>query len=174
MEINLRWWILALCNLLLFWLQGMVGDATGALGLTLSVNALYVIMPAVCLSQGWGLVLMFLAGLSVDAGLPIGFGFHAVMFAVALTVLHAYQRSLQKAGLGQLIALTIGLNIIFQLVEAVLLAGPLSSYGEYWLRIGSDLVASTLATGLVGWWFLSLEHWLLTITGQEMAEPENV
>jgi len=173
MESSLRWWILAACNLLLFWLQGMVGDATGALGLTLSINALYVIMPAVCLSQGWGLVLMFLAGLTIDAGLPIGFGFHAVLFAVALTILHAYQRSLQKAGLGQLILLAVIVNIAFMLIEALLLAGPLFDYGQYWLRIGSDMVLSTVVTALVAWWFLSLQLWLLDISGQNLAEPEN-
>lgn len=172
MEIDLRGWLLAGSNVLLVWLVQMFNDVLGGHGLTLHLGALYLILPAACLRQGWALLLAFATGWLIDAPLPVGFGFHSVLYAFTVTLLYAFQRSLGRAGLGQLILVALGVNALLILVQSLLLAGPLLGNGLYWLRVGGDLLASTLALPLIGWWFLSWERWLLLLTGSGTEAPE--
>lgn len=172
MDLDPRWWLLLGSNILLFWLTGMVNDALGPLGIQLSLGALYVIMPAVCLSHGWGVFLVFITGLMIDASLPVTFGFHAVIFAVAITLLHGFQPKLARAGLGQLILLALAFNTGFILIEGFLLADSLLGFGLYWLRLSTDILVSSLAIGIAGWWFFAWERWLLLACGSSLAAPE--
>ncbi len=174
MEIDLRGWLLAASNVLLFWLLQMINDALGSSGLTLSLNALYLILPAACMRQGWALLLVFATGMLIDAPLPVSFGFHSILFIVVVTALQGFQHGLARAGLGQLILVALGLNALLILIQSLLLAGPLLGNSAYWLRIGSDLLLSTLALPLIGWWFFSWERWLLYLGGSGSEAPESV
>ncbi|MEM8550528.1 MAG: hypothetical protein AAGF10_07035 [Verrucomicrobiota bacterium] len=156
-------------NFLLYALVGMINSTLAAYGLALSLGALYLILPAMCMRFGWGLLLVFVTGLLVDASLPIPFGFHAVIFAIAYAAIHGMQRNLSKAGMGQLILLAIGLNLLLMLLETFVLGRPLIGLSDFWLRIGSDMALSTLVLIPLGWWFLSWQRWLLSITGHNAA-----
>ncbi|MBC2594081.1 hypothetical protein H5P28_07375 [Ruficoccus amylovorans] len=172
MEIDLRGWLLMGSNALLYWLLQMLNDVSGASGITLSLNALYLVIPAACMRQRWALLLVFATGWLIDAPLPVAFGFHSIIFAIVVTLLHAFQRGLSRAGLGQLVLVALGVNTVLILVQSLLLAGPLLGNGAYWVRIASDLAFSSLALPLIGWWFFSWERWLLMICGSGSEAPE--
>ncbi|MGE9292611.1 MAG: hypothetical protein ACQKBW_03280, partial [Puniceicoccales bacterium] len=158
---------------LLYWLLQMLNDTLGTHGVYLSLSALYLLLPITCLRLGWALALVFVTGMLIDAPLPVNFGFHSLLFALVTAFLYNMRHSIGRAGLGQLILVALGVNAFLIVAQSLLLAGPLMGNGLYWLRIGSDLLFSSLALPLIGWWFLSWERWLLVICGCDTHAPEN-
>ena len=165
-RLDLRWLIVLLANLLLWW---MVGTANHYLSrfsflwmdycsIHLYIGGLFVIYSALRLAPNQGWIAVILTGLMMDSLEPVPFGSNMILLGVVYATLLYGRRRFPREGsiFGIVVALFANLFLIIAL--SFLLVGASPRPGEIWLRIFFDLVASQFLILLITPWFLALQE----------------
>lgn len=157
--------VLLLCTGGLVTLLGQLNHGLSAFAVTLSAPGLLVAFAALRLSLKPGLLVALLTGLWLDAVSPVPFGQHALLLGLAFCMLHRVRARLprEEALVGVLAAIFINLALCIVLASARINDLPDPASGA--LRLLVDLVASQLATALLGPWFLALQARALQLAG---------
>jgi rod shape-determining protein MreD len=162
---DVRWLIVYLANLLLWWLAGLANNYLGKFSflwidyvtLHLYVGGLFVVYAALRLDRTNGLVAIILTALTIDAAEPVPYGTSLVLLGlVHATLLYGRQRFPREGAIfGIVVALLVNLFLFIAL--SFLLVGANPRPGEAWLSIFVDLLASQAVLVLITPWFLALQ-----------------
>ncbi len=157
--------VLLLCTGGLVTLLGQLNHGLSTFAVTLSAPGLLVAFAALRLSLKPGLLVALLTGLWLDAVSPVPFGQHALLLGLAFCMLHRVRARLprEEALVGVVAAIFINLGLCIVLASARINDLPDPASGA--LRLLVDLVASQLATALLGPWFLALQTRALSLAG---------
>ncbi|MEN9841436.1 MAG: hypothetical protein RL376_1236 [Verrucomicrobiota bacterium] len=157
--------VLLACSGGLIALLAQANHELSFLALTLATPGLLVVYSALRLPLLRGLSLVCLTGLLLDAAAPIPFGSHAFLLGLGFCALHGVRSRLprEETLVGVVAALFINLALFVVLAFARL--GALPDPGAGALRLLADLLASQLATALLGPWFLALQNRALELAG---------
>jgi len=170
-RVDLRWLIVLLANLLLWW---MVGTANHYLShfsflwldhasIHLSIGGLFVVFSALRLDSKHGWITVLLTGLMMDSLQPVPFGTNMLLLGVVLATLLYGRRRLPREGaiFGIVVALLANLFLVIAL--SFILVGTHPRPGEAWMRIFVDLLASQFLILTITPWFLALQERTMAI-----------
>ena len=146
-------------------LLGQLNHGLSPLAVTLSSPGLLVAFAALRMRLVTGLAVALLTGLWLDAASPAAFGRHALLLGLAFCLLHRVRARLprEETLVGVVAAVFINLALFVVLVVADRYSLPDPASGA--LRLLADLLASQLATILLGPWFLALQARALELVG---------
>jgi rod shape-determining protein MreD len=162
---DVRWLIVYLANLLVWWLAGLANNYLGRfaflwfdhVSLHLYVGGLFVVYSALRLDRKHGLVAIVLTGLTIDAAGPVPFGTSLFLLGlVHATLLYGRQRFPREGAVFGIVVALLA-NLFLFIVLSFLLVGANPRPGEAWLRIFADLLASQGVLVLITPWFLALQ-----------------
>ncbi|WP_309387836.1 hypothetical protein [Cerasicoccus frondis] len=167
MEIDLRWPLFLICNILLIILLRMVNDATSLVGFYISLPALLVLLPALHTPPRWGVLLCFATALAYQAP----YGGPVTPFLVILgggyVILRNFSSQLRRFRRFQLLTSLVVVNALLIMAQSILLA-PEASLGEHYTqRILVDALISGLLIYPVGSWFIDFQYGLMLFTGSD-------
>ncbi len=168
MTLDLRFFVLFACNLLLFYLLQLVNQTLGIYGVTLFPDGLYLFFPALFLRLRWALLNIALFALWVDAALPIVFGFHLILWCCAATVLFYLRQGLRRATRFQQVLTCLVVTLVLVLAQGVFLGGEYRLSLFYWERLLADLGLSLLFFFPLAYWFLSFEWVIMYLVGCDL------
>jgi rod shape-determining protein MreD len=159
-------------TLLLLWvLVAEINHELAPAHVTLFAGGLFVTFTALTFPLGPGMASSLVAGLVLDAGAPVAFGTHALLFAAAHALLHDLRDRLPRDDtVGRVvIALLANFGLFMALSFLEVARSPMAAGA--WPRLFADLLCSQVALALAGPWFFSLQHRTLVLAG---AEPETL
>ena len=154
---DLRWLVVTLANLLLWWLVGLANQYLAGLGVYLYLGGLFVVYAALRLDRNHGVAAIVLTGLLMDATEPVPFGTSVLLLGLAhATLLYGRQRFPREGAVfGVVVALLTNLFLVIALSFVLVGANPRP--GQAWLRIFTDLLVSQCVIALITPWFLGLQ-----------------
>ena len=160
------------CGALLWTIFGQLNHYLSEWHVSLIVGGLLVTFPALRLASrdGWKIVLLL--GLWCDAGAPVHFGLHAILFLAAHTfIFHVRGRfPREEVFFGSLVAL-IANAAIFRVLTAGLIVrnpAPLSALPAILL----DLFLSELFVAVAAGWFFALQEHALEFAGLSLRREQ--
>jgi len=164
-RLDLRWLVVLLANLLLWWLVGTANNYLSSFSFLwldycsvhLYVSGLFVVFSALRLSSKQGWIAVLLTGLMTDAVEPVPFGTSMFLLGLVYATLLYGRRRFPREGSIFGIVLALFANLFLMIALSFLLVGANPSPGEAWLRIFVDLLASQLVILLITPWFLALQ-----------------
>lgn len=148
------WALVAQCN-----------HALTPLHVYLFVPALYVTFAALMLPLRAGLAATLAAGLLCDAGTPLAFGTHALLFAVAHLLLFNLRDRVPRDETVARVVTALLVNLALFLVFSFFAVSRLPAPAEAWPRIVVDLLCSQVFLALVAPWFFALQSRALDFAG---------
>jgi len=157
-ELDFRWPIFLLGNLLLIALLRMVNDAVSTLGFYLSLPALLVLIPALHLPPRWGLLLAAVTALLYSAPYPGLGGAFVIVFGLGYVAFRHYSSQLRRFQRAQLLSALVIANSFLVLLQGILLAREIPVDGAYIRRVATDSLLSSIIMYPVGWWFIDLQY----------------
>ena len=161
------------CAAVLCAIVAQLNHLTAAWALTFATPGLFVAYAGLRLPLGAGLASAFVTGLWLDAATPLPFGRQAFLLALLFCLVYRLRERLprQETLVGVVAALFVNLALFVAL--AFFSLGTLPDPAAGGLRLLADLLVSQLLTGLLGPWFLSLQHAALRLAGAAPAQTIN-
>lgn len=155
---DLRWLIVTLANLLLWWLVSLLNHyLAGSVAIYLYIGGLYVAYAALRLDAWHGLTATGLTALLCDALEPVPFGTSLFFFSlVHCVVLYGRHRFPREGAIFAVIVALLG-NLFLVLALSFLLIGANPRPGVAWLRIFVDLICSQALIAIIAPWFIALQ-----------------
>ncbi len=160
-----RWLIVALANLLLCWLVGLLNHALAGLAVSLYVGGLLVTYAALRLDTRSGLTATLVTGLLVDAFAPVPYGTSLFLFSVVHGVLLYGRHRFPREGIVFALVVALLANLFLMIALSFLLVGASPRPATAWLRIFADLFFSQLALAVIGPWFVTLQDRAMELAG---------
>jgi hypothetical protein len=159
--------------LTLFLLRFLVAQANHELAplrVSLFLGGLFVVFAALRLERSEGLAAVIGAGLLHDAGAPVWFGLHTLLFVTAHTfIFHVRHRvHREETAVGVVAALLANLGIL--LLLALILARTAHPRTDLWSRVLGDLLLSQLVLATIAPWFLGLQARVLEFADRRPIE----
>ncbi len=133
----------------------------------LFVGGLFVTYAALSLPLRDGLAAVVLAGLLCDAGVPVPFGLHALLFGAAHAVVFNIRDHVPREETAARVVIALLLNLALFLALSFALVGRGPAPGAVWPRLILDLVCSQVGLALVAPWFFALQSRTLVLAGVE-------
>ncbi len=167
---KLRVFILSLASLLLVVLLGQLNHYLGPWQLHAWCGGLFVAFAALRLDFRTGAAAAFIGGLLLDAGSPVTFGTHALLFLAAhAAIFNVRARAPRDETIvGVIAALLANLGLFLALSFLRVDLGPDS--GEAWMRDFADLLVSQLVLALIAPWFFAVQANLLRMSGTHIRD----
>jgi rod shape-determining protein MreD len=159
--------LLSLASLLLAFLLDQLNHYLGAWQVHVWCGGLFVAFAALRLDFRSGAAASFIGGLILDAGAPVAFGTHALLFLAAhAAVFNIRSRAPREETIvGVIVALLVNLGLFLALSFIRIDGSP--DAGAAWLRDFADLLASQLLIALVAPWFFAVQARLLRLGGAD-------
>jgi len=114
-----------------------------------------------------GLAAVLLAGLLCDAGAPVPFGLHTLLFAAAHAVVFNIRDHLPREETVARVVVALLVNLALFLVLSFALVGRGPAPAAVWPRLIFDLVCSQVFLALIAPWFFALQARSLVLAGAE-------
>jgi len=165
MELDLRWPIFFLSNLLLIALLRMVNDAASLYGMFFSVPALLVLLPALHTPPRWGILLCFASALVYASPYPGPMTPFLITFGLGYVIFRQFSSQLRRFQRMQLLTSITGVNTLLIVIQSMFLAPAIDTDGVYTQRILTDAVLSALLIYPVGTWFIDWQYSLMMLAG---------
>lgn len=165
MEIDLRWPLFLLCNLLLIALLRMINDVVSLHGVYLSLPALLVLMPALHTPPRWGLLLCFATAIFYAAPYPGSLTPFLIVFGVGYVMFRNFSSQLRRFQRMQILTAIAAVNSLLILCQSLLLSPEIAAGSAYTQRIIGDTLLSALVVYPVGSWFIGLQYGLMSLSG---------
>jgi len=167
---KLRVLLLSIASLLLVTLLAQLNHYLGAWQLHAWCGGLFVAFTALRLDFRAGAAAAFIGGLLFDAGAPVPFGTHALLFLAAHAVIFNVRARAPRDEtiIGVMAALLANLGL-FIAISFIRLDGAPDS-GEAWMRDFADLLVSQIVLALVAPWFFAMQARLLRLGGTELRD----
>ncbi|WP_269537460.1 hypothetical protein [Cerasicoccus fimbriatus] len=166
MEVDLRWPLFLISNLLLIALLRLVNDASAQFGIYLSLPALLVLLPALHTPPRWGLLLCFATALFYAAPYSGNMTPFLVIFGTGYVIFRNFSSQLRRFQRLQLLTSIMVVNTLLMLGQSILLA-PDADSSYYTQRVLMDTLFSALLIYPVGSWFLDLQYGLMLFSGSD-------
>lgn len=155
-------------TLLLLWvIVAQVNHLLAPAHVYLFAGGLFVAYAALQLPLRDGLAAVLLAGLLCDAGTPVRFGTHLLLFAAAHAILFNIRDRLPRDETVARVIVALLLNLALFLALSFALVGRIPAPGAVWPRLILDLVCSQVFIALVAPWFFALQARLLVLAHVE-------
>jgi rod shape-determining protein MreD len=122
------------------------------------VGGLVILYSALVLPFRAGLAASFATGCVCDAYAPIPFGTHALLFAVAHTIVFHLRDRLPRDDTAGRVIIALLTNLGLFLALSFILIGRAPDPSSAWLRLVADLIASQAFLALIGPWFFALQE----------------
>jgi rod shape-determining protein MreD len=149
--------ILCLCACVLQSLAGQFNHMIASFAVTLDLAGLLIAFAALRLPFGPALTVALFTGLWVDAYDPVSFGRHAFLYGLAVCMINQFRGRLPREETFVCVVTALFVNLALCVAAGFLDLGSLPDAGAGALRLLADLVASQLATALIGPWFIALQ-----------------
>jgi len=133
----------------------------------LFLGGLFVAYAALQLPLRDGLAAVLLAGLLCDAGAPVPFGLHALLFAAAHAVVFNIRDHVPREETIARVFIALIVNLALFLVLSFTLVGRGPVPAAVWPRLIFDLVCSQVFLALIAPWFFALQSRSLVLAGVE-------
>jgi len=133
----------------------------------LFLGGLFVAYAALQLPLRDGLTAVLLAGFVCDAGAPVPFGLHALLFAAAHAVVFNIRDHVPREETVARVFIALIVNLALFLVLSFVLVGRGPVPAAVWPRLIFDLVCSQVFLALIAPWFFALQSRSLVLTGVE-------
>ena len=165
---KLRALLLSLASLLLVSLLAQLNHYLGPWQLHVWCGGLFVAFAALRLDFPSGAAAAFIGGLLLDAGAPVAFGTHALLFLAAHAVVFNIRARAPRDEtiVGVIVALLANLGLFLALSFLRIDLSP--DAGEAWMRNFADLLVSQLVIALIAPWFFALQTRLLQLGGTHL------
>ncbi len=162
---KLRVFLLSLASLLLVALLDQLNHYLGPWQLHVWCGGLFVAFTALRLDFRTGAATSFIGGLLLDAGAPVAFGTHALLFLAAHAVIFNIRARAprEETIVGVIFALLANLGLFLALSFLRIDASP--DAGAAWMRVFADLLVSQLVIALIAPWFFAVQARLLQLGG---------
>lgn len=173
MTLNLRWLIILASNLLLIMAVGLVNHFAAPFSFYILLPALLIIPGCCYLSLERSLLCAAITGLcwGATAQTPAGHGF--IMLCVFTTLGYYFRNPLRRASPLQAIWHAQVLNLLAIGYMAFTLGQAMLDERAYWVRVGSDTLASQLALLFATNWIYWLQRRALLWAGQETVSKDS-
>ncbi len=158
--------LVTFATLLLLWvLVAQVNHVLGPAHVFLFAGGLFVTYAALVLPLRDGLAAVLLAGLLCDAGAPVRFGTHLLLFTAAHAVVFNIRDRVPRdeTVARVIVALLVNLALFLALSFALVGRGP--APGAVWPRLILDLACSQVFLAIIAPWFFALQARSLVLTG---------
>lgn len=169
----MRFFALALCQLLLWGIVGAVNFHLAPWHIYLLPAGLHVAYAALILPPGLAFGITFFAGLMLDAASPVPFGLHAWLFGAATITLFVARPRLARDEAAVQLGIALLVNFaVFVLLSATLLHDAPSPGVLLW-RLLWDLLWTQIATALLSYWFSALQRRALELAAPAFLSERN-
>jgi rod shape-determining protein MreD len=121
------------------------------------VGGLFVTYAAVVLPLRDGLIAVLLAGALCDAGTPVPFGMHILLFAAAHAVVFNIRDRVPRDETVARVIVALLVNLGLFLAISFALVGRNPAPGAIWPRLIFDLICSQVIVALLAPWFFALQ-----------------
>lgn len=149
--------VLCLCACFLQSLAGQFNHLITSFAITLDFAGLLIAFAALRLPFRPALIVALFTGLWVDAYDPVSFGRHAFLYGLAVCLIHQLRDRLPREETFVCVVTALFTNLALCVLAGFLDLGALPDAGDGALRLLADLVASQLATALIGPWLIALQ-----------------
>lgn len=158
-----------LCNLFAYAIVRELNSALAGYSVHLTIDALFLLFPALYFPLFDGLIIVVITALLTDAWLPVPYGTSLYLFLIAYGLASLASSRMHRENKAQVIWLALSLNTGFMLVLTVLMAflGPADLF--YWIRNIFDAMFSLSVLALIAGWWVDLQRALLTYFGGNFA-----
>ena len=154
--------------LLLLWaLVAQTNQALAGAHIYLFAGGLFIAYAARQLPLRGGLAAVVLAGLLGDASAPVPFGLHALLYAMAFTVVFNLRDHVPRDETVARVTIALLANLALYLVLSFVLVGRGPNPGAVWPRLIFDLVCSQVVLALIAPWFFAFQARMLVLTRVE-------
>lgn len=120
-------------------------------------GALYVTHAALFHTNRLGLIVALLGGLLCDAGAPVPFGTHALLFGIAHAILTRLRDRIPRDDAVSLIIVTLLTNLALFLVFSFTQIHRSPTPAAVWPRLIFDLLCSQVFLTVITPWFIALQ-----------------
>lgn len=161
-------------TLFLLWvLVTQVNHELSGFRVSLFLGGLFTVFAAIKMPRNEGLVIVFAAGLLFDVGTPVWFGCHAVLFAIAHTLIHHFRKRMprEESLVGVVVALLANLGVYLGVSFSAF--HDLPTQANIWPRLLTDLVISQVVLALIAPWFLALQTKAMKIARVELQQDQH-
>jgi hypothetical protein len=166
---DLRWLVLAACNVLLLALVAMVNDGVAGWNVSLFLAGPCVVWAALRLPPLGLVACLAVSGLAGEAAWPTPAGFLPTLFVLGAAFVVVIRPWLGRASRPYQIALAWVLNAAYFGVLTVW-ASTRGGGPFFWERVAADFCLSQLFILPVGLWFFAFQETALRIAGLPVAQ----
>ncbi len=158
-----------LCNLFAYAFVRELNSALAGFSVHLTIDALFLLVPALYFPIFDGLIIVAIMALLTDAWLPVPYGTSLILFVIAYGLAGLASSRMHRENNSQIIWLALAINGGFMLALTVLMAylGPADLF--YWIRNTFDTIFSLAVLALVAGWWVDMQRALLTYFGANFA-----
>ncbi len=158
-----------LCNLLAYAFVRELNSALAGLSVHLTIDALFLLFPALYLSLFDGVIIVAITALLTDAWLPVPYGTSLFLFLIAYGLIRLTRSRMRRENKSHLIWLALAINGGFILALSVLMAFPDPAGLVYWMRNIFDTIISLAVLALLAGWWVDLQRTLLIYFDANLA-----
>lgn len=163
--------LVVFATLVLLWaLVGQLNHAVTGWRIYFFAGALYVLHAALFQPRRAGLAIAILGGLMCDAATPVAFGTHALLFALAHTIVHRVRERVARDDAVSLVVVALLLNLGLFLAFSFTQIHRSPAPAAIWPRLIVDLLCSQVFLALITPWFLALQARALVLARVGRAE----
>ena len=161
-------------NLLLAALVSQVNTAFSGWAVHFTVDALFLLVPGLYLGMVRGLLAAAVAGLAMDALLPLPFGAATAFYLAAFALILRSRRRLRRENWKHLVMAALALNFTYMTYLSFFFGGLPDWSSIYWSRLITDLILSEFVVFACACWYvgfqLNLLHQLGANLGAELRD----
>lgn len=160
------------CCIVLWACVCQINHSLSSLHLSVFLGGLFVTFSAlrVGFREGWWCSILI--GLLMDSSAAVSFGFHALIFAIAHTMIYNFRGRFprEETIFGIIVALIANIGLFLVITFALIHRCPTPS--AMLLRLSCDLLASELLILVVAPWFFALQGMALEICGVSLRREQ--
>lgn len=160
--------ILAAASWLLALLLGQLNHYLGLWQVHVWCGGLFVTFVALRLSHRMGAATAFIAGLLLDANMPVAFGTQGFLFLAAHAVIFTIRSRAPREETIVAVVIALIANLGLFLALTFLRIDSLADPARTWMRLFADLLASQLVLALIAPWYFAVQTRLLEATGANL------
>jgi len=158
-----------LCNLLAYAFVREFNSALAGFSIHLTIDALFLLFPALYLPLFDGVIIIAITALLIDAWLPVPYGTSLFLFLIAYGLTRLTRFRVHRENKFHLIWLALAINAGLILAIFVLMAFPGPTDLVYWMRNIFDTMISIAVLALLAGWWVDFQRVILLYFGANLG-----
>ena len=161
--------VILLFNLVAYSIIREFNSALAMLSVHLTLDAIFLLFPALYLPLFDGLVIVVLTALMTDAWLPIPYGTSLCLYLIAYGLARQEHFRLRREKKLHVIYLAVIINAGIMLALTALMTFPNPANLAYWMRNFLDILLSLLGLVFLAGWWVNIQRTVLIYFGTDIA-----